>query len=205
MVRLPVCMNTSAGMPETELQPGQPAAFFLRQRDPDREIGHIGLRVAGGIGRDIRHLADQLRRHPLVEGREADVGLLALPHLIDIVRLQPRLDLQIIGIRHHLHDGVAGANDAADGVDVELMDHPRRRRAHLDAVEHVARGDASLGKFGFLALRLAEVLDDLGPQILIERGRSEAAPRRSWLWSRQSRKSIGRARLRSARSRAAGS
>ena len=36
------------------------------------------------------------------------------------------------------------------------------------AIEHVARGDASLGKLGFLALRLAEVLDDLRPHILIE-------------------------------------
>ena len=123
MVRLPVCMNTSAGMPEDELQPGQPAALLFRQHDPDREIGRVGLLVAGGIGRDIRHLTDQLRRHPLVEGREADKSLLALPHLVDVVRLQLGLDLQIVGIRHHLHDGVAGANDAADGVRAQLMDH----------------------------------------------------------------------------------
>jgi hypothetical protein len=70
--------------------------------------------------------------------------VLTLAHLIDIVRLQLRLDLQIIGIRHHLHDGVAGTDDAADGVRGKLMDDARRRRAHLDAIEHVARGDAAL-------------------------------------------------------------
>ena len=122
----------------------------------------------GGIGRDVGHLADQLRCDPLVEGREADKSLLALPHLVDVVRLQLGLDLQIVGIRHHLHDGVAGANDAADGVRAQLMDHARRRRAHLDALEDVARRDASFAEFGFLALRLAEILDDFGAYILVE-------------------------------------
>ena len=94
--------------------------------------------------------------------------LLAYPHLIDIVGLQPRLDLQIVGIRDDFHDGVAGANDAADGVGGELMDHARRRRAYFDAVEQVPRGDAALDQFGFLALRLAKFLDDFGAKILIE-------------------------------------
>src|SRR2546426_10522376 len=70
--------------------------------------------------------------------------------------------------RHHLHDGVAGANHAADGVRVQLMDHARGRRAHLDAVEDIARRDASFAEFGFLALRLAKILDDFGADILVE-------------------------------------
>ena len=48
------------------------------------------------------------------------------------------------------------------------MDHTRRRRAHLDALEDVARRDASFAEFGFLALRLAELLDDFRPYILVE-------------------------------------
>ena len=48
------------------------------------------------------------------------------------------------------------------------MDHPRRRRAHLDAFEDVARRDTSLAEFGFLALCLAEILDDFRPYILVE-------------------------------------
>src|SRR5207244_3694358 len=44
----------------------------------------------------------------------------------------------------------------------------RRRRTHLDALEDVARRDASFAEFGFLALRLAEILDDLGADILLE-------------------------------------
>jgi len=68
---------------------------------------------------------------------------LADAHLVDIGRLQTGLDLQIVGIRHHLHDGVAGADHAADGVHVELVDEPGHRRAHLDAVEQITRGDAA--------------------------------------------------------------
>ena len=48
------------------------------------------------------------------------------------------------------------------------MDHSRRRRAHFDPVELVPRGDAALDQFGFLALRLAKFLDDIGAKILIE-------------------------------------
>ena len=141
----------------------------------------------------------------LVEGREADEGLLARPHLVDVLRLQPCLDLQIVGIRHDLHDGVAGADHAADGVRVQLMDHARRRRADLDAVEQVARGDAALDQFGFLALRLAEILDDLGAKILIDADDLQLAPRRSSISSRRSTRSAGHARRRYARPRAAAS
>jgi hypothetical protein len=48
------------------------------------------------------------------------------------------------------------------------MDHTRRRRAHLDALEDIARCDASFAEFGFLGLRLAELLDDFRPYILVE-------------------------------------
>ena len=48
------------------------------------------------------------------------------------------------------------------------MDHTRRRRAHFDALEDVARCDASFAEFGFLALRLAEILDDFRPYVLVE-------------------------------------
>ena len=72
------------------------ATFVLGQSDPDREIWRIRLLIVAGIGRHIRHHAGELWCHTLVEGREADECLLARPHLVDIIGLQPRLDLQVI-------------------------------------------------------------------------------------------------------------
>ena len=60
------------------------------------------------------------------------------------------------------------SNDAADGVRSQLMDHAGSRRADLDAVEQVARGDAAFDEFGLLALGVAELLDDFGPKILVD-------------------------------------
>ena len=58
--------------------------------------------------------------------------------------------------------------DAADGVRGQLVDHAGSRRADFDAVEQIARGDAAFDQFGFLALGLAEILDDVGAKILID-------------------------------------
>src|SRR6185312_5176042 len=100
--------------------------------------------------------------------RKADERFLARVYMVDVLRLQPRLDLQIVDVGHDFHDRVAGLDDAADSVGGELMDDAGSRRMDLDAVEQVARGNAALNQFGFLALGLAEVLHDLGPEILVD-------------------------------------
>src|SRR3984893_7834606 len=120
------------------------------------------------IGRHKRHQADDLRCRALVEGREADQRLLSHPHLVDIVGLQPRLDLQVVRIRYHFHDGVAGFDDAANRMRCELMDNPRSRRTEFDPIEHIPGSDAALNEFAFLALYFAELLDDFGTKILID-------------------------------------
>src|SRR5712664_4666153 len=48
------------------------------------------------------------------------------------------------------------------------MDNPRSRRAELDPLDNITGRDATLFEFGFLALRLAELLDHVGTKILIE-------------------------------------
>ena len=83
------------------------------------------------------------------------------PHLVDIVGLHSRLDLQVIRIRNHFHDRIAGANHAADGVGGKLMDQPRCRRPDVDAIQKIARRYAALHQFGFLAPRLTKLLHDV--------------------------------------------
>jgi hypothetical protein len=60
----------------------------------------------------------QLRSRPLVEGREADKRILARVHVVDILRLHVGLDLQLVGVGHDFHDGLAGLDHAADGMDL---------------------------------------------------------------------------------------
>jgi len=48
------------------------------------------------------------------------------------------------------------------------VDHTRIRRPDFDPLELVARGDAAFHQLGFLGLVLAELLDDIGAEILIE-------------------------------------
>ena len=48
------------------------------------------------------------------------------------------------------------------------MDNPRSRRAELDPIDDIPGSDATLFEFGGLALRLAELLYNIGTKILIE-------------------------------------
>ncbi len=64
--------------------------------------------------------------------------------------------------------GSAGREDAADGVDRELMDRAGARRTQFDTLEVVVGGNAPFGQLGDLALDLAQFLLGLGPQVLID-------------------------------------
>ena len=78
------------------------------------------------------------------------------------------LDHQLVGARHDLHDGLAVADHAADGVHRKLMDDAGLRRADIDALELVLGRRHALLELGDLALRLAQVLEHLGAEILVE-------------------------------------
>src|SRR5581483_5776151 len=57
---------------------------------------------------------------------------------------------------------------AADRMRRQLVNDARRRRANLDAIEQVAGGNTALDQFGLLALGVAELLDDIDAEILID-------------------------------------
>ena len=66
------------------------------------------------------------------------------------------------------HGGLGRDDDAADGVDRELMHGAGAWRAQLDALELVFRRDAPLRQFGDLALDLAQLLLGLGAQVIVD-------------------------------------
>jgi len=86
------------------------------------------------IGRDLGHNPFELGRGALIERRKPDKGALSVAHVIDLLRCEPRFDLQLIRFRHDLHDDLAGRDHTADGMHRQLMDYPVGRRAQLDPV-----------------------------------------------------------------------
>ena len=76
--------------------------------------------------------------------------------------------VKIVGVRHDQHDGVAGGDDAADGVDVGLEHHAVLRRADVDALELILGGDLALDELADLAVDLAGLLGDLAAQVPVD-------------------------------------
>src|SRR6185312_15774808 len=70
--------------------------------------------------------------------------------------------------RHDLHDRLAVANDAPDGMHGKLMHDARLRGSQIDALELILRRDNSLLELGDLALGFAQVLEHFGPEIPVE-------------------------------------
>src|SRR5262249_42466488 len=73
-----------------------------------------------------------------------------------------------IRFRHDQHHRVARGDDAADGVDRELMHHAVLGRAQVDALELVLRRHLALAELADLALDLAELFRDVAAEILID-------------------------------------
>ena len=89
-------------------------------------------------------------------------------HLIDVLRIDLGLDREVVGVRHDQHDGVAGGDDAADGMHVRLEHHAVLRRADVDALELILGRDLALDEFADLAVDLARLLGDLAAQIPVD-------------------------------------
>ena len=95
--------------------------------------------------------------------------LLAEAHLIDIARLNPRLDPQIVAIGHDQHQRFALRSDhAADRVNRQLVHKAGLRRADVDAPELIVGGDPALAQFRNPGANFAEVLADLRLQVAID-------------------------------------
>ena len=81
--------------------------------------------------------------------------------LVDILRGDPCLDHQAVGIGHDQHDRLAGRDHTADRVHGGLVHHAVLRRADVDALELVLGRDLALDQLADLGLDLAQLLADL--------------------------------------------
>ena len=73
---------------------------------------------------------------------------LADMHLVDVLRRDPGLDDEAVGLGHDQHERLARRDDAADRVHGELVDEAVLRRADVDALELVLGRDLALDQFG---------------------------------------------------------
>jgi HlyD family type I secretion membrane fusion protein len=89
-------------------------------------------------------------------------------HLVDVLRLDARLDHEAVGLRHDQHDWLARINDAADRVHGELVHEATLRGADLDALELVLRRHLALDELADLALDVAQLGRHLALEVLVE-------------------------------------
>ena len=95
-------------------------------------------------------------------------GLLADLQFVDVLRIDLGLDLEVVGLRHDHHDGVAGGDHAADGVNRRLLDHAVLRRADIDPPQLVFGRDLALDEFADLVVGLAQILGDVADHVLVD-------------------------------------
>ena len=88
--------------------------------------------------------------------------------MIDVLRRNLRFDNQSVGPRHNLHQCVALADYAADRVDLELINGACLRRAYFGVLEFIFGRIRPLLQFRDLCLSFPQVLEHLGPKILIK-------------------------------------
>ena len=96
-----------------DLCPLEPCELAVQDGDAKRIIVLPRSLIDGEIGRYAGHFALDLRRGPLIEGRETQPSALPGVHLLDILRSHPRLYRQAIRGRHDQHQGFARRGDAA--------------------------------------------------------------------------------------------
>src|SRR4051812_11703788 len=142
--------------------------LFRGQRDTDGVVALAGALIGGDVGRGAADDAVELGRSALVEGGEAQQRLLADLELVDIDRIDLGLDLEIVGLRHNQHEGVAGGDDATNRMHGRLQHHAVLRRADVDAAKLVLGGDLALDHFADLVVGLAQILGDLADHVLVD-------------------------------------
>src|SRR5439155_21442797 len=87
---------------------------------------------------------------------------------VHVHRIYHGHDREIVGPRHHHHDGVAGGDDAAHGVHRRLQHDAVLRRADVDAAELILGGDLALDELADLVVGLAQILGYLADHVLVD-------------------------------------
>jgi hypothetical protein len=70
--------------------------------------------------------------------------------------------------RRDVHQHVARGNHAADRMHREQMNDPGQRRTDLEQPEFILDGDFLLAQIADPGLRLAQLLDDVGDEIMLD-------------------------------------
>src|SRR5262245_33051531 len=152
-----------------QLEMIQAADLVGRDVDANHVIGLVRLLLLlGQVGADQGDLAGDVRHGALVAGHDAHRRLGADGDLVDVLRRDLGLDHELVRLRHDLHDRLAVGDDAAHRVHAELMHDAALGRPDIHALELVLGRRHALLEFGDLALGLAQVLEDLGAEVLIE-------------------------------------
>src|SRR6202012_4162931 len=142
--------------------------LLRRHRDADGVVALPGALIGGDVGRVAADEAVEVRRGSLVEGGQAQQALLADLQLVDVLRVDLGLDLEVVALRHDDHDGVTGGDDATDRMHGRLLDHAVLRRADIDAPQLILGGDLALDEFADLVVGLAQILGDLACHVLVD-------------------------------------
>src|SRR5713101_170543 len=151
-----------------QLDVAETGDFLRRHRNADGVIALPGALVGRDVGRNAGDDAVQFRRRALIECRQPQQRLLADLQFIDILRIDLGLDLEVIGLRNDHHDGVAGRDHPADGVDRGLQHHAVLRGADVDPPQLVLGRDLALDEFTDLVVGLAQILGDFADHILVD-------------------------------------
>ena len=88
--------------------------------------------------------------------------------MIDILRRRLDLDGEPVGCRYDQHDRFPGIDDAADGVNGELVDEAVLRRHEVDAPKLIFRRHPALDQLGDLSAHLGDFLAHIGLPVLLD-------------------------------------
>src|SRR6266403_556491 len=142
--------------------------FLRRHRNADRVIALSGALVGRDVGRNAGDDAVQFRRGALVECRQPQQRLLADLQFIDILRIYLGLDREVVGLRHDHHDGVAGSDHPAHGMDRRLQHDAVLRGPDVDPPQLIFSRYLALDVLTDLVVGLAQILGDLADHILVD-------------------------------------
>ncbi len=110
---------------------------------------------SSGVTLLLKALKRKLRR--LIKMQLGDVG-----------RANLGFDGQKVVVGDNQHNGLAGGNRAADGVNRQFVYRAGLRRADIDAPQQILRGNLSFGELGELRPHLRQLLRTLASHILVD-------------------------------------
>src|SRR3990167_7078195 len=126
------------------------------------QVEALAFFIGDGVGADQFQIGFHAAIDGEVVGAELDHGFLPGMEEGHILEAHLGFDQQAVVQRDDFQNVAARLDDAADGVDLELLDHPAHRRGHGGAADPVLDRDAGGGEFGQLGANFIEFLEGIG-------------------------------------------